>query len=81
MNKQDIEDKLRAIIVDRIGVDPSEVGTDTNLINDLGCDSLDIVEIVMDVEREFNIQIPNEDLSHFEAFSKAVKYLELHILD
>ena len=81
MNKQDIENKLRAIIVDRIGVEPYEVQNDTNLINDLGCDSLDLIEIAMDCEREFNIQIPNEDLSHLEAFSKAVKYLELHILD
>lgn len=81
MDKRQIEDKLRAIIVDRIGVEPYEVRNDTNIIYNLHCDSLDVVEIVMDVEREFNIQIPNEDLSHFEAFSNAVKYLELHILD
>lgn len=76
MDKKQIEDKLRAIIVDRIGVDPDEVGTDTNLINDLGCDSLDMIEIVMDVEREFGIQIEDQYINEFCTFSSAVKHIE-----
>ncbi len=80
MNKQDIENKLRAIIVDRIGVEPYEVQNDTNLINDIGCDSLDMVEIVMDVEREFGIQIEDQYINEFCTFSSAVKHIESKVV-
>lgn len=72
---QDIESKVKAIIVDKLGVDESEVVTDANFTNDLGADSLDTVELIMEFEKEFDISIPDEDAENIATVGNAVSYL------
>jgi len=73
---QDVESKVKAIIVDKLGVDESEVSTDANFTNDLGADSLDTVELIMEFEKEFDISIPDEDAENIATVGSAVKYLQ-----
>jgi acyl carrier protein len=72
---QDIEAKVKAIIVDKLGVDESEITLDSNFTNDLGADSLDTVELIMEFEKEFDISIPDEDAENISTVGSAVKYL------
>jgi acyl carrier protein len=72
---QDVESKVKAIIVDKLGVDESEVTTDANFTNDLGADSLDTVELIMEFEKEFDTSIPDEDAENIATVGDAVKYL------
>ena len=73
---QDVESKVKAIIVDKLGVDESEVTADANFTNDLGADSLDTVELIMEFEKEFDISIPDEDAENIATVGSAVKYLQ-----
>ncbi|MGA1465494.1 MAG: acyl carrier protein [Bacteroidetes bacterium] len=73
---QDVQSKVRAIIVDKLGVDESEVVSEANFTNDLGADSLDTVELIMEFEKEFDISIPDEDAENIATVGDAVKYLE-----
>jgi len=73
---QDVESKVKAIIVDKLGVDESEVVLDANFTNDLGADSLDTVELIMEFEKEFDVSIPDEDAENIATVGDAVKYLE-----
>jgi acyl carrier protein len=73
---QDVESKVKAIIVDKLGVDESEVTPDANFTNDLGADSLDTVELIMEFEKEFDISIPDEDAENIATVGSAVKYLQ-----
>ncbi len=73
---QDVESKVKAIIVDKLGVDESEVTADANFTNDLGADSLDTVELIMEFEKEFDISIPDEDAENIATVGSAIKYLE-----
>lgn len=73
---QDVQSKVRAIIVDKLGVDESEVVAEANFTNDLGADSLDTVELIMEFEKEFDISIPDEDAENIATVGDAVKYLE-----
>jgi acyl carrier protein len=63
MEYAEIVDKVRAIIVDKLGVEPSEVTETANFTNDLGADSLDTVELLMEFEKVFGIKIPDEETS------------------
>jgi acyl carrier protein len=72
---QDIEAKVKAIIVDKLGVDESEITLDSNFTNDLGADSLDTVELIMEFEKEFDLSIPDEDAENISTVGSAVKYL------
>lgn len=72
---QDVEAKVKEIIVDKLGVDESEVVAEANFTNDLGADSLDTVELIMDFEKEFDIQIPDEDAENIATVGDAVKYV------
>ena len=69
-------EKFTAIIVDRLGVDPSQVTPEASFIDDLGADSLDTVELVMAFEEEFDIEIPDEDAEKLTSVGAAMKYLE-----
>ena len=73
---QDVESKVKSIIVDKLGVDESEVTRDANFTNDLGADSLDTVELIMEFEKEFDISIPDEDAENSATVGNAVDYLE-----
>ncbi|MDZ7773316.1 MAG: acyl carrier protein [Balneolaceae bacterium] len=73
---QDVESKVKAIIVDKLGVDESEVAHEANFTNDLGADSLDTVELIMEFEKEFDISIPDEDAENIATVGDAVEYLQ-----
>ena len=69
-------DKVKQLVVDQIGVSADELDMDTNLMNDLEADSLDAVEIIMAMEGEFDIEIPDEDAEKFLTIRDMVEYLE-----
>lgn len=73
---QDVESKVKAIIVDKLGVDESEVTHEANFTNDLGADSLDTVELIMEFEKEFDISIPDEDAEKIATVGNAIDYLQ-----
>jgi len=70
------KEKFTEIIVDRLGVDPSQVTPEASFIDDLGADSLDTVELVMAFEEEFDLEIPDEDAEKLTSVGKAMSYLE-----
>lgn len=72
----DIKGKVVSIIVDKLGVDEGEVTLEANFTNDLGADSLDTVELIMEFEKEFNLSIPDEQAETIATVGDAVKYLE-----
>ncbi len=69
-------DKIREIIVEQLAVEPEEISLDTNLIKDLSADSLDAVEIIMAIEDEYNIEIPDEVAEEFKTVGDIVRYVE-----
>jgi len=73
-----VTEKLKGIIVDQLGVEPEKVTPTASFINDLGADSLDIVELVMAMEEEFDIEIPDEDAEKIRNVGDAVSYIEKH---
>jgi len=72
-------DRICEIIAEQLGVDAEEITPDTNLIRDLEADSLDAVEIIMAIEDEYGIEIPDEDAEQFQQVSALVKYVEDNI--
>ncbi len=72
----DIESKVRAIIVEKLGVDEGDISRDASFTNDLGADSLDTVELIMEFEKEFDITIPDEDAEKISTVGEAVDYLQ-----
>jgi len=81
MADQEIESKIKQIIVDELGVDEAEVTANARFIEDLGADSLDLVELVMRFEEEFGIEIPDEDAEKIQSVRDAFSYVELHKKD
>ncbi len=67
--------KIKKIIVDKLGVEESEVTNEASFTNDLGADSLDTVELIMEFEKEFDISIPDEDAEKIETVGDAIDYL------
>ena len=72
----DIESKVKAIIVDKLGVDEAEVNPAASFTNDLGADSLDTVELIMEFEKEFNISIPDDQAEKIGTVGDAIAYIE-----
>ena len=72
----DIASKVKAIIVDKLGVDESEVTNEASFTNDLGADSLDTVELIMEFEKEFDIQIPDDQADNIATVGEAIKFIE-----
>jgi acyl carrier protein len=68
-------DKIKKIIIDQLGVDESKITEDSSFVDDLGADSLDIVELIMAFEEEFDIEIPDEDAEKIKTVGDTVKYL------
>ncbi|MGI8468600.1 MAG: acyl carrier protein [Pyrinomonadaceae bacterium] len=74
----EVQDKIKQIIVDELGVDEAEVTENARFIEDLGADSLDLVELVMRFEEEFGIEIPDEDAEKIQSVRDAYSYVEQH---
>lgn len=75
-SKEQIYDKVKAIIVDQLGVEEEEVTMEASFIEDLGADSLDIVELIMALEEEFEIEVPDEDAEKLLNVAAAVDYIK-----
>ena len=74
-----IEEKVKAIIVDKLGVNENEVIPEASFTNDLGADSLDTVELIMEFEKEFNLSVPDEDAEKITTVGEAIDYINQHI--
>jgi acyl carrier protein len=72
----DIATRVKAIIIDKLGVDEKEVTAEASFTNDLGADSLDTVELIMEFEKEFNIAIPDDQAEKIGTVGEAVSYIE-----
>ena len=72
----DIGAKVKEIVVNKLGVDEAQVTPEASFINDLGADSLDTVELVMEFEKAFNVQIPDEDAEKIGTVGDAIKYIK-----
>lgn len=72
----EIESKVKAIIVDKLGVEEAQVNPEASFTNDLGADSLDTVELIMELEKEFNIQIPDEAAEKIATVGDVINYIE-----
>jgi acyl carrier protein len=75
----DIASRVKAIIVDKLGVDESEVTPEASFTNDLGADSLDTVELIMEFEKEFNIGIPDDQAEKIGTVGEAITYIEENV--
>ena len=75
----DIQSRITTIIVDQLGVDASSVKREADLSNDLGADSLDKVEFIMAVEKEFGISVPDEEAEKLQTVGEAIAYLEKNL--
>ncbi|GAK56797.1 MAG: acyl carrier protein [Candidatus Vecturithrix sp.] len=75
----DIQERVKAIIADQLGVDESEITSEASFVDDLGADSLDTVELVMALEEEFGIEIPDEEAEKIATVKDAVNYIEEHL--
>ncbi len=75
----EIKSKVISIIVDKLGVEESEVTNEASFTNDLGADSLDTVELIMEFEKEFNIAIPDDQAETIQTVGDAVSYIEKNV--
>lgn len=75
----DVDKKVKEIIVSKLGVDEAQITMEASFTNDLGADSLDTVELVMEFEKAFNVQIPDEDAEKIATVGDAVNYLKSKI--
>ncbi len=75
----DIENRVKAIIVEKLTVDENEVTREADFSTDLGADSLDTVELIMEFEKQFGITIPDEDAEKISTVGDAIDYIEAHV--
>jgi acyl carrier protein len=73
-----VEEKVKDIIIDQLGVDEKQVNPEASFIDDLGADSLDTVELVMALEEEFDVEIPDEDAEKISTVQNAIDYIKDH---
>ncbi len=76
MAKEEIFEKLKELVVDQLGVDEDEVTMEATMQGDLGADSLDLVDLVMNVEEEFGVKVADEDLENIKTIGDIVDYIE-----
>ena len=76
MAKEEIFDKLKELVVDQLGVEEDEVTMEASMQDDLGADSLDLVDLVMSVEEEFGVKVADEDLENIKNVGDIVNYIE-----
>jgi acyl carrier protein len=74
-----VEEKVKSIIVDQLGVSEGEVTASASFVDDLGADSLDTIELVMAFEEAFGIEIPDEDAEKIKTVQNAIEYIESHV--
>lgn len=74
-----IYDQIRDIVVEQLDVEPEKVTPDASFVEDLGADSLDVVELLMKIEEELDIEIPDEDAEKITTVADAVEYIEAHL--
>ena len=74
-----IEQRVKAIVAEQLGVKEEEVTNESSFVDDLGADSLDTVELVMALEEEFDIEIPDEEAEKIQSVGQAVDYIEAHM--
>ena len=74
MTKEEVVEKLKTIVSDRLGVEKDQVTPEKSFVEDLGADSLDIVELIMGIEEEFEIEIPDDDAEKLTSVGEAMKY-------
>ncbi len=70
--------KIKSIIVEQLGVEEEEVKMESSFVDDMGADSLDIVELIMALEEEFDLEIPDEDAEKIRTVAEAIKYIQEH---
>lgn len=75
----DVAERVKTIIMDKLGVETSEINNEANFTNDLGADSLDTVELIMEFEKEFNIAIPDDQAEKIGTVGQAVAYIEQNV--
>jgi acyl carrier protein len=75
---EDIQQKVKDIIVEQLGVDAGQVKPEASFVNDLGADSLDTVELVMALEEAFDMEIPDEEAEKIQTVGQAVDYIKAH---
>lgn len=78
MSTSQIESKVKSIIADQLGVGEDEIKPESSFIEDLGADSLDIVELVMAMEEEFEVEIPDEEAENIKTVGDAINYINTH---
>lgn len=78
-NMATVAERVKKIIVDKLGVDESEVAHEANFIQDLGADSLDTVELIMEFEKEFEVSIPDDQAEKITTVGQAIEYLESQV--
>ncbi|WP_298814450.1 acyl carrier protein [Chloroflexus sp.] len=78
MTLAEMEERLRKIIVEQLGVDEAQVVPGASFTKDLNADSLDLVELIMSIEEEFGVEIPDEEAEKIQTVADALKYLETH---
>ncbi|HOJ81690.1 MAG TPA: acyl carrier protein [Acetomicrobium flavidum] len=76
MRVEEIESKLKQIVMDRLDVDEDQITPEASFVEDLGADSLDIVELIMGIEEEFDIEIPDEDAEKLTTVGGALEYIK-----
>ena len=78
MTNPSIEERVKRIVCNQMGTSPDKIANETSFVNDLGADSLDTVELVMEFEDEFDLNIPDEDAEKIQTVGDAIKYIETH---
>jgi acyl carrier protein len=78
-NVSSVEDRVKQIVVEQLGVKEEEVSPDSSFVDDLGADSLDTVELVMALEEEFNCEIPDEEAEKITTVQQAMDYIKAHL--
>jgi acyl carrier protein len=78
-NMQDVQHKINAILIEKLGIPESQITSDASFVKDLGIDSLDYAELVMEFEQTFDIKIPDDDAEKMQTIGQAIAYIESKI--
>jgi len=75
----DLGDRIRTLVAEQLGVDPGDIGPESSILDDLGADSLDVVELVMAIEDEFDIEVPDEAAEAIRTIADVERYVAEHV--